>query len=484
MSQADPDAGAGRLFFEKVKLILVLMVKDFKGAHGAVRLGVFMIIFLAIFSIIIGFASDLFVQVGVPSWTGDIMEGDGPGGVEALEVELEADVYIGPAPLTVTVTPHVEHAEGEVKYKWYVNMGDEGGDPVSKASGTFQHTFHDLNMHSISLVVEDDRGEIDPERIWFNVIDGNDTNMHAIVMANETEGQPPLDVAFQVHTYGGLPPYSYEWSFDDGTTSDERAPEHTFDPEEGREYRVTVVVTDRTGIMTPEVEQNVHVQEDGEGSLGFTLLDFAYGFCVLVCVIMVPVAFTAAYRQELLRGTVRTLICYPVGPFEITVSKLLFTFIFCLPFVFIAFILPAQGLEKAGGDYLVIFLVTFIITIVTMTIGALAALAATKVTKRMWFRPHTLAFLAVLLAFLGTNRMLGLIGAVLSSFTSIDSDYMVETFAPLVSISPYHLGGELLRASLGATTDVNPVVLVIPILLLMGLGWMATRVYPSIFEKE
>lgn len=484
MSQADPGAGAGRLLLEKLKLVLVLMGKDFKGLHGMVRLIVFMFLFLIIFSIVIGFASEVFSQVGVPSWTGDIMEGDGPGGVEALEVELEADAYIGPAPLAVNVTPKVEHAEGDVKYKWYVDAEGDGAQPVSKQEGTLSWTFQDMNMHSISLVVEDDRGEVDPERVWFNVVDPMDPNMQAIVLANETEGTSPLYVAFSVHPYGGLPPYSFAWSFGDGTTSDQRDPTHTFEADGEEEFRVAVVVTDRTGNMTPEMEQYIEVRDDEEGSLGFTLLDFAYGFCVLVCVIMMPVAFTAAYRQELLRGTVRTLVCYPVGPLDITVSKLLFTFIFCIPFVFIAFMLPVQGLEKDGGDYLVIFIVTFLLTVVTMTIGALAALASTRVTGRMWFRPHTLAFGAVMLAYVFTTRMMGLIGSFLSMFTSIDADYLVDTFAPLIAISPYHLGGELLRGSLGATTDVNLAVLVIPILLLVGLGWVSTRVYPSIFEKE
>lgn len=489
MSQADPDAGGGRLLYEKLKLILVLMGKDFKGLHGMVRLLVFMFLFIIFFSIIIGFASDLFVQVGVPSWTGDILEGDGPGGVEALHVELEADVYIGRAPLTVNVTSTVEHAEGTAKYKWYVDPQDELGEPVSRDTGALQWTFHDMNMHSIALVVEDDRGEVDPERIWFSIIDPMDTNMQATVVANETEGDTPLDVALEAHTVGGLPPYSYQWSFGDGTTSDQRAPIHTFEAEGEEEFRVTVVVTDRTGNMTPEMETYIHVQDD-EGGEGlplledFSLLDFAYGFCVLVCIVMVPVAFTASYRQELLRGTARTLVCYPIGPMEITVGKLLFTFIFCLPFALLAFIIPIQGLEKEGGDYMVIFVMTFLLTIITMTIGALTALASTKVTKRMWFRPHTLAFGAVMLAYIFTERMMGLIGTVLAMFTNMDPDWLVETLAPLIAISPYHLGGELLRASLGATTDVNPIVLVMPILLLVGLGWLSTRVYPSIFEKE
>jgi len=486
MSPADPDAGPGRLFFEKLKLILVLMSRDFKRLPGLVRLIVLMLFFLIIFSILIGFAGGIISQVGVPSWTGDILEGDGPGGVEGLEVELEADVYIGTAPLTVNVTPHVSNAEGKVKYRWYIDAQDDDQQPQSKQEGTLQWTFQDMNTHTISLRVEDDRGEIDPRRIWINVIDPMDENIHAIIVANSTEGEAPLDVAFEVHTHGGLGPYSYEWTFGDGTTSNLRAPTHTFEAEDGEEFRVTVEVTDRTGNMTPMQETHIQVGEEGDGGLDIplTLLDLVYGFCVMVCVIMVPVAFTAAYRQELVKGTVRTLVCYPVGPLDITVAKLLYCFIICLPFTLIAFIVPVQGLEKEGGDFMLIFVTTFLLTLVTMTIGAFAALAATKVTGRMWFRPHTLAFGAVILAYVFTSRMMGLIGSFFSMFTSIDPDYFVDTFAPLISISPYHLGGEFLRASLGATTDVNMVVLVMPVLMLIGLAWVASKVYPNIFEKE
>jgi PKD repeat protein len=474
----------GRLLFEKLRLILTMTGMDFKRLHGLGRLIFFAVVFILIFGIFIGFAGDIIEQVGTPTWTGDILEGDGPGGVEPLTAVLEADAYIGPAPLTVNVTARVDNAEGDVRYKWYLDTGAEGGDPVSTDPGTFQWTFQDLHMQSIYLVVEDDRGEIDPERLWFNVVDPVDPNMQAIVVANETEGEPPMDVAFEVHTYGGLPPYTYDWSFGDGSTSDQRDPVHTFEAEGEEEFRVAVVVTDRTGNMTPEMEQHVSVREDEEGSLGFTLLDFAYGFCIMVCVIMVPVAFTAAYRKELVRGTVRTLVCYPVNPMDITLSKLLYCFIICLPFTLFAFILPIQGLGKDGGDYMLIFGVTFLLTVVTMTIGAMAALASTKVTKRMWFRPHTMAIGAVWLAYIFTNRMMGLIGTFLEMVAGVDADALVDAFAPLIAISPYHLGGEMLSAAFGAGTDMNPAVFIIPILLLVGLGWLSMRVYPSVFEKE
>ncbi|MHC4780804.1 MAG: PKD domain-containing protein [Planctomycetota bacterium] len=484
MSQADPEASIVRLFFEKTKLILVLMGRDFRQLHGLVRIIGLMIFFLIVFGILIGFAGDLISQVGVPSWTGDIMEGDGPGGVEGLTAELVADTYIGKAPFSVNVTPTVEHAEGKVKYKWYVDNEDSEARPESKAEGTFSWTFNDMNQHSIILRVEDDRGEIDPVRVWFSVIEPMDDNLQAIVVTNGTEGGSPLDLAFEAHAIGGLAPYAYDWSFGDGTTSNDRAPTHTFEADGEEDFRVTLVVTDRTGNMTGEMETQINVRGDEEGGLGITLLDFVYGFCVLVCVIMVPVAFTAAYRQELVKGTVRTLVCYPVGPLDITIAKLLYCFIICLPFTLIAFMVPVQGLEKDGGDYLAIFVTTFLLTIVTMTIGAFAALAATRMTGRMWFRPHTMAFGAVMLAYLFTTRMMGFIGTFFSMFSNMDSDTFVDTFSALIAISPYHLGGEFLRASLGATSDANMVVLVFPVLMLIGLGWMASRVYPNVFEKE
>lgn len=80
MSQADPGAGAGRLLLEKVRLILVLTVMDLKRLHGLVRLIVLMLVFIIVFTVLIGFAVDVMEQVGTPTWTGDILEGDGPGG--------------------------------------------------------------------------------------------------------------------------------------------------------------------------------------------------------------------------------------------------------------------------------------------------------------------------------------------------------------------------------------------------------------------
>jgi ABC-type transport system involved in multi-copper enzyme maturation permease subunit len=85
---------------------------------------------------------------------------------------------------------------------------------------------------------------------------------------------------------------------------------------------------------------NIQVREEEEGSLGFSLLDFVYGFAVFVCIFLVPVIFSAAYRPEIKKGTIRTLVCYPVSPLDITVTKLLYALIIGFIFAYLTFMIP------------------------------------------------------------------------------------------------------------------------------------------------
>ena len=55
----------------------------------------------------------------------------------------------------------------------------------------------------------------------------------------------PLDVAFNSRVTGGIGPYSYAWSFGDGSTSEDPDIEHRY-ARSGR-YNVTLEVTDSVG---------------------------------------------------------------------------------------------------------------------------------------------------------------------------------------------------------------------------------------------
>jgi len=478
------DASAGRILVEKLQLIFIILGRDLGQIHrnGLVRLLVSSIFFIIIFMVIFGMAGSLIAEIGTPTWTGDILEGDGPGGVEPIDLDLEADVYIGYAPLTVTVTPTVHNAEGDVKYKWYVDINDERR-VESKEAGPFQWTFNDPFMHTIACEVEDERGDdSETETLWFNVMEPGSDWVQSVLLVDETEGPSPLEVQFAVYAASGVPPYSYAWDFDDGTTSREQFPVHTFEGT-GEEFRVTVVVTDHNGSSTGTSEQTISISEE-EGELGLTLLDAVYGFAVTVCMLLVPMAFGAVFANEIKKGTIRTLLCYPVGPLDITVAKLLFALIIGFIFAFITFILPVGGFDKPTGDLVVVFMAAFGLTFVTMIIGALTALALARVTGKLWFRPYSLATLAVILAYLFTERMMGLLGTLLSNVSDIDPDYFVDTFGFLIAISPFHIGGEMLTAHFGGMDEFSPVVFIVPFLLIVAAGYLSMKVYPNVFEKE
>jgi PKD repeat protein len=68
-------------------------------------------------------------------------------------------------------------------------------------------------------------------------------SLTAEIISNATEGVAPATFEFQANLTGGTEPYTYVWSFGDGSeVSDEQDPVHTFD--EAGIYNVTLTVTD------------------------------------------------------------------------------------------------------------------------------------------------------------------------------------------------------------------------------------------------
>src|SRR5918992_46623 len=68
-------------------------------------------------------------------------------------------------------------------------------------------------------------------------------SLTAEIISNATEGVAPATFEFQANLTGGTEPYTYVWSFDDGSeASDEQTVLHTFD--EAGTYNVTLTVTD------------------------------------------------------------------------------------------------------------------------------------------------------------------------------------------------------------------------------------------------
>ena len=63
-------------------------------------------------------------------------------------------------------------------------------------------------------------------------------------------GKAGENISFTGTATGGIPPYTWDWDFDDGATSTEQNPKHIYS-EEG-EYEVTLTVSDNYFIISQE----------------------------------------------------------------------------------------------------------------------------------------------------------------------------------------------------------------------------------------
>ena len=89
-------------------------------------------------------------------------------------------------------------------------------------------------------------------------------SLTAEIISNATEGVAPATFEFQANLTGGTEPYTYVWSFGDGSEgSDEQNPVHTFD--EAGTYNVTLTVTDTDqNEASDSIEINVEEPETEE----------------------------------------------------------------------------------------------------------------------------------------------------------------------------------------------------------------------------
>ncbi len=80
-----------------------------------------------------------------------------------------------------------------------------------------------------------------------------ESDLDAEIDANETSIQAKDSVKFDADVSGGIPPYTYRWDFDDGTTSDLKSPVHAFNAD--RTHDVVLKVTDSAGNSISSTER-------------------------------------------------------------------------------------------------------------------------------------------------------------------------------------------------------------------------------------
>ena len=155
------------------------------------------------------------------------------------------DVTEGEAPLDVIFTGDQSTDDDVVvSYSW------DFGDGTSSAIANPVHTFTVADTYTVVLTVTDEAGLTDTASLTIiaNRVNGAPI---AIATSDVTEGEAPLEVSFvgdQSTDDVGI--VAYAWNFNDGTTSLEANPVHTFS--NAGTYDVVLTVTDADDLIDSE----------------------------------------------------------------------------------------------------------------------------------------------------------------------------------------------------------------------------------------
>ncbi|WP_317196481.1 PKD domain-containing protein [Robertkochia flava] len=159
-----------------------------------------------------------------------------------------ANITSGEVPLQVSFTGSGSLAGDApfAEFSWDFGDGNTSmeADPV--------HTYSAAGTFTAVLTVTDDLGQQDSDQIVITVNDPAVTGPTAVVSANLTSGEVPLEVSFtgSGSLAGDTPIVEYSWDFGDGNTSSEADPVHTYTS--AGTFTAVLTVTDGQGLSSSD----------------------------------------------------------------------------------------------------------------------------------------------------------------------------------------------------------------------------------------
>ncbi len=158
-------------------------------------------------------------------------------GPTPLTATAGTSTTIGDAPLAVTFTGSAIGGTSPYTYSW--SFGDGSTSTAQNPS----HTYAKAGTYTATLTVVDSSSI--PKSVHASVqVTASPLGgvLGAVASATPTSGQIPLTAKFTATGLGGAPPYTYSWSFGDGSTSTAQDPSHAYAKPGG--YIAVLRVTD------------------------------------------------------------------------------------------------------------------------------------------------------------------------------------------------------------------------------------------------
>ena len=185
---------------------------------------------------------------------------------------------------------------GTPPYTYHWNFGD---DATSNEQNPV-HIYTNEGVYTATLTVVDSEGDTATDTATVLVHSIEDLMVRITAPSNAVAG---VTMQFQSTVTGGTPPYTYQWSFGDGTTSSSKNPVHIYDNE--GIYTVTLTITDNHGIFASDtVTITVAPQENVEHNAAVEIKEIKGGFGITVTIAAndEPVEWSIIIKDALLGG--------------------------------------------------------------------------------------------------------------------------------------------------------------------------------------
>ena len=168
---------------------------------------------------------------------------------EPFTFSIAADSTSREIPLTVNFISTVTGGFGSLTYQW------DFGDGSTSSTANPGHIFKTHGIYTVTCTVTDSATPPRTKQATVQIEVYEPLNVS--IFANPPSGEVPLEAGFTSTVTGGFGSLTYQWDFDDGSTSSAANPAHTFKTH--GTYTVTCMVTDsatppRTAQATVQIE--------------------------------------------------------------------------------------------------------------------------------------------------------------------------------------------------------------------------------------
>jgi len=213
--------------------------------------------------------------------------------------------------------------------------------------------------------------------------------------------------------------------------------------------------------------------------------------------LILGLTFARVHYGEVHRGTIRSIILYPVDMNDIAIAKLLSTLIVSAALstilffgIFGAFFLVG---EWPIADFLVIHVTALAMSFLALAVGVFLAQAIAHVSGRMVVSPTALGGIFLLLSVLFTETGLTVIGTQVAyllrpstgGLTGPTYEAIAAVAKALSVLSPHHVGARVVGIAFGVTNFWADFHVVVPAAVLVFAGGylMGKKLYLDIFIR-